>query len=136
MTTSQPDPMDHDHRVAQPQAAVQRAAAGGTEWALAIDQLAEAWLAANDLDRAIATRRIGLTGLASEAAHYRADLQHNLGVDLMTRYRRHSRPADCAPDHPTEPDRSRSSPLAWPLGRCTACTDHEPAGNCSRRGRR
>jgi hypothetical protein len=94
MTTSQPDPMDHDDRVAQPQAAVRRAAAGSTEWALAVDQLAEAWLAANDLDRAIATRRMGLTGLASEAAHCRADLQHDLGVDLMTRYRRHGRSAD------------------------------------------
>jgi hypothetical protein len=46
MTTSQPDPMDHDDRVAQSQAAVRSAAAGSTEWALAIDPLAEAWLAA------------------------------------------------------------------------------------------
>lgn len=94
MTTSRPDPMDHDDRVADPQAAVRGTPAGSAEWALAIARLAEAWLAAGDLDPAIATRRMGLTGLASEAAHYRADLQHDLGVDLMTRFRRHGRPED------------------------------------------
>jgi hypothetical protein len=30
---------------------------------------------------------------------------------------------------------ARSSPLAWRPGRCTACTDHEPAVSDSRRGR-
>lgn len=42
MTASRPSPMDHDDRVAQPQAAVRRTAAGSTEWAPAIDRPAEA----------------------------------------------------------------------------------------------
>lgn len=61
------DPMLADERVAAAQAAVRATAVGGPDWARAVDDLAEEWLRAGDIDRAIAARRMGLARLTDDA---------------------------------------------------------------------
>lgn len=90
------DPMaaDADEWVSQAQAAVRAADEGGLEWARTVDDLAEAWLAAGNIDQAISTRRMGLAGLAKDAQPLAEALADNLGVDLMSRYQRGRNVAD------------------------------------------
>jgi len=69
-------------------AAVQAASVGSQQWAAAMDDLAEALLAAGDIDQAISTRRAALADIKPElSGTFGVDLANNLGVDLMTRYR-------------------------------------------------
>ncbi|MFF0176017.1 CHAT domain-containing protein [Micromonospora profundi] len=57
--------------------------------------MAEAWVRAGDLDRAITIRREALVGLDDDAPKWmRLDLSTNLGIDLMDRYRRDGDLAD------------------------------------------
>lgn len=81
--------------VAEALSAVEAAVAGGETWARAIDDLAEAWLDAGYLDRAIETRSDVVEILdPALRSTLGVDLEANRGVDLMLRYRQRGDPDD------------------------------------------
>ncbi|MGH3912286.1 MAG: hypothetical protein ACRDTC_02570, partial [Pseudonocardiaceae bacterium] len=75
--------------VAQALATVKATTPGSFEWAAVVDELAEAWLRAGELDHAIATRQAAVEKL-TDTPSLMIDMMHNLGIDLMNRYERTS----------------------------------------------